>query len=211
MDESTTHLIRWLQGENSRLQRENKSLREENEGIRYYVTALEGLHLAAQEIASEDDLLELLDGILCHAMSLVRAEDGSVLLLDEDTDELVFAVVHGDIRGELRGYRIGADIGIAGWVAAEREPVIANNARQDWRFSAQVDDAFGFVTRSLICVPMSVSDNLVGVIELLNKHDGEEFSEADVALLLILGNTAATALETMRERIESEEAVAAAS
>jgi GAF domain-containing protein len=209
MNESTTHLIRWLQGENSRLQEDIKSLREENEGIRYYVTALEGLHLAAQEIASEDDLLELLDGILYHAMSLVKAEDGSVLLLDEETDELVFAVVHGDIRGELRGYRFGADIGIAGWVTAEREPVITNNPRQDWRFSPQVDESFGFVTRGLICVPMSVGDKPVGVIELLNKHDGEEFSEVDVALLLILGNTAATALETMRERIEGEEVVAA--
>ncbi len=209
MNESTTHLIRWLQGENSRLQEDIKSLREENEGIRYYVAALEGLHLAAQEIASEDDLLELLDGILYHAMSLVKADDGSVLLLDEGTDELVFAVVHGDVGGELRSHRIGADVGIAGWVAAESEPVIANNPQQDWRFSPQVDELFGFVTRSLICVPMSVGDNLVGVIELLNKHDGEEFSEADVSLLLILGNTAATALETMRERIEAEDAAAA--
>ncbi|MBL7064281.1 MAG: GAF domain-containing protein [Anaerolineae bacterium] len=209
MNESTTHLIRWLQGENSRLQEDIASLREENEGIRYYVTALEGLHLAAQEIASEDDLLELLDGILYHAMSLVKADDGSVMLLDEGTDELVSAVVHGDIGGELRGHRIGADTGIAGWVAAESEPVIANNPRQDWRFSSQVDELFGFVTRSLICVPMSVGDNLVGVIELLNKHDDGEFSEADVALLSILGNTAAMALETMRERIEAEEAAAA--
>jgi GAF domain-containing protein len=209
MNESTTHLIRWLQAENSRLQEDVESLREENEGIRYYVTALEGLHLAAQEIGSEDDLLQLLDGILYHAMSLVKADDGSVLLLDEETDDLVFAVVHGDVRGELRGYRIGVDIGIAGWVAAEREPVIANRPRQDWRFSPQVDESFGFVTRSLICVPMSVGDNLVGVIELLNKYNGEEFSEADVALLLILGNTAASALETMRERIEAEEAAGA--
>jgi GAF domain-containing protein len=209
MNESTTHLIRWLQAENRRLQDDIKSLREENEGIRHYVSALEGLHLAAQAIASEGDLLELLDGILYHAMNLVKADDGSVLLLDEETDELVFAVVHGDVRGELRGYRIGADTGIAGWVAAEREPVIANNPRQDWRFSPQVDESFGFVTRCLICVPMSVGDKPVGVIELLNKHDCEEFLEADVALLLILGNTAATALETMRERIEAEEAVAA--
>ena len=210
MNESTAHLIRWLQGENSRLQEDIESLREENEGIRYYVKALEGLHVAAQEIASEDDLLELLDGILYHAMSLVKTDDGSLLLLDEETGELVFAVVHGNVRGKLQGHRIGADIGIAGWVAAEAEPVIANNPRQDWRFSPQVDEAFGFVTRCLICVPMSVGDRLVGVIELLNKHDCEEFTEADVALLLILGSTAATALETMRVRIEAEEVAAGA-
>jgi GAF domain-containing protein len=206
MTESTAHLLRFLQQENSRLQKENESLREENQALVNYLRALEDLHWAAQQIGSEDDLIKLLDGILYHAMRLARASDGSVLLLDEKTNELLFAVVHGDIQGELRGYRIGADVGIAGWVAAEKQPVIANNPRQDWRFSPEVDEVFGFVTRSLICVPMVVRNKVAGVIEVLNKHDGESFTEADVNLLLILGNVAATALETMRVRIEAQEA-----
>jgi len=195
-----------LQQENARLQEENSILQEENRALHRYMDALEDLHWAARRITSEENLLDLLDQILHNAMVVLRAEDGSLLLLDEETDELVFVVVHGDIRGELRGYRIGTDIGIAGWVATEGEPLIANSPRQDWRFSPQIDEAFGFVTRSILCVPMITRDKLVGVIELLNKYDGSEFLETDATLLSILGHVAATALEDMRTRLEAEEA-----
>ena len=205
MDTSAPQLIRFLQQENARLQEENKALQEKNQDLHHYINALEDLHWATQRITSEENLIDLLDQILYHAMAVISAEDGSLLLLDEETDELVFAVVHGDIRGQLRGYRIGGDIGIAGWVATEGEPLIVNNPRQDWRFSPQIDEAFGFVTRSILCVPMVTRGKLVGVIELLNKYNGTEFTEPDVTLLSILGHVAATALDDMRSRIDAEE------
>jgi GAF domain-containing protein len=206
---STPQLIRFLQQENARLQGENKALQEKNQDLHHYINTLEDLHWATQRITSEENLLDLLDQILYHAMSVISAEDGSLLLLDEETDELVFAVVHGDIRGQLRGYRIGGDIGIAGWVATEGEALIVNSPRQDWRFSPQIDEAFGFVTRSILCVPMITRGKLVGVIELLNKYNGTEFTETDATLLSILGHVAATALDDMRSRLEKEDAVAA--
>ena len=209
MDTSAPQLIRFLQQENARLQDENKSLQEKNQDLHHYINALEDLHWAAQRITSEENLIDLLDQILHHAMAVISAEDGSLLLLDEETDELVFAVVHGDIRGQLRGYRIGGDIGIAGWVATEGEALIVNNPRQDWRFSPQIDEAFGFVTRSILCVPMITRGKLVGVIELLNKYNGTEFTEPDATLLSILGHVAATALDDMRSRLEKEEALVA--
>ncbi len=209
MDTSAPQLIRFLQQENARLQDENKALQEKNQDLHHYINTLEDLHWAAQRITSEENLLDLLDQILYHAMTVISAEDGSLLLLDEETDELVFAVVHGDIRGQLRGYRIGGDIGIAGWVATEGEALIVNSPRQDWRFSPQIDEAFGFVTRSILCVPMITRGKLVGVIELLNKYNGTEFTEPDATLLSILGHVAATALDDMRSRLETEEAVAA--
>ena len=209
MDTSAPQLIRFLQQENARLQDENKSLQEKNQDLRHYINALEDLHWAAQRITSEENLIDLHDQILYHAMAVISAEDGSLLLLDEETDELVFAVVHGDIRGQLRGYRIGGDIGIAGWVATEGEALIVNNPRQDWRFSPQIDEAFGFVTRSILCVPMLTRGKLVGVIELLNKYNGTEFTAPDATLLSILGHVAATALDDMRSRLEKEEALAA--
>ncbi len=208
MNETTSHLMRFLQQENNRLQKENDDLREEVTALRQYMTALEELHWAAQKISSEQNLLDLLDEILYHAMALSKAQDGSVLLIDDATDELAFAVVHGDIEGELRGFRIPANTGIAGWVAAEVEPVIVNNPRQDWRFSPVVDEAFGFVTRSIICVPMFTGERTVGVINLLNKRDNDPFVKHDSSLLSILAHTAAVSLEAMRERIEAEEATA---
>ena len=202
----STATVRFLQQENHRLAEENATLREENQALRHYVGSLKELHWATQEIVSEENLFSLLDKILHSAMVVVGAEDGSLLLLDEETNELVFVLVHGDIRHELRGYRISGEAGIAGWIVSHRESLIINNPAQDWRFSHQVDTTFGFSTRSLIGVPMIARGKIIGVIELLNKHDNEEFTETDLTLLSILGQSAATALDEMQNRFEIEEA-----
>ncbi|MBE7470382.1 MAG: hypothetical protein DPW09_32105 [Anaerolineae bacterium] len=204
-----TSALRFLQQENARLQEENKALREDSLAFRHYMEALKDLYRATQQITSEENLFALLDQILYNALSVLRAEDGSLLLLDEETNELAFVLVHGDIRNELRGYRIKADTGIAGWVARQREPLIVNNPRQDGRFSLDIDEEFSFVTRSILCVPMMARGKLIGVIELLNKRD-DEFTEADATMLLILGQVAAIALEEMQTRLEAEEAQATA-
>jgi GAF domain-containing protein len=99
-------------------------------------------------------------------------------------------------------------MGIAGWVATQRQPLIVNNPRQDRRFSHEVDETFSFITRSILSVPMIARDKLVGVIQLLNKQGGQPFLEADADLLAILGHVAAIALEEMHMRLEAEEATA---
>jgi len=202
---STVHFI---QQENARLKDEIERLQDENEALRHYINALEELHWATQKIISEENLLKLLDQILYNAMNVLNAQGGSLLIRDEETDELAFVVVHGDIRRELQGYRIGGDVGIAGWVATNREPVVVNKPRQDRRFSPQVDEAFSFVTKSLLCVPMITRNNLIGVIQLVNKKNGGEFTDADIALLSILGHVAAMALEDVHQHLEAEEEAA---
>jgi GAF domain-containing protein len=206
----STTALRFLQQENARLQDQNKTLREENMALRRYMEALKDLYRANEQIISEENLLHLLDQILYNAMSVLGAEDGSLLLWDEETRELVFVLVHGDVRHELRGYRMKDDVGIAGWVATNHEALIVNNPRQDRRFSLEVDKTFGFTTRSLLCVPMIARGKLIGVIELLNKRDGAEFIDADTSLLAILGHVAAIALAEMQSRLEAEEAAAEA-
>jgi GAF domain-containing protein len=197
--------VRFLQQENSRLKEENETLQEENLALRQYINALEELHRATERIVTEENLITLLDEILYNAMNVLNAQGGSLLIRDEDTDELAFVVVHGDIKRELEGYRLKSDVGIAGWVATNREAVVVNNPRQDRRFSLQVDEAFNFFTRSILCVPMMARDKVVGVIQLINKENGNQFSEADVALLSVLGHVAAVALEQINLRLETEE------
>lgn len=199
---STVHFI---QQENARLKDEMERLQDENEALRHYINALEELHWATQQIISEENLLKLLDQILYNAMNVLNAQGGSLLIRDDETGELAFVVVHGDIRHELQGYRIGGGVGIAGWVATNREPVVVNKPRQDRRFSPQVDEAFSFVTQSLLCVPMATRNKLIGVIQLVNKKNGGEFTDADTALLSILGHVAAMALEDIHQHLEAEE------
>ena len=199
---STVHFI---QQENARLKEQVETLEEENEALRHYINALEDLHWATQQIISEENLLKLLDQILYNAMNVLNAQGGSLLIRDEESGELAFVLVHGDIRQELEGYRIGGDVGIAGWVATHRESLVVNTPRQDQRFSPQVDEAFNFVTRSLLCVPMVTRDKLIGVIQLVNKKNGDDFVDADTALLSILGHIAATALDDLHQRLETKE------
>lgn len=207
----SSETLRFLQQENVRLQEENAALRAENVALRGYVSALEELHRITQDIISEEDLFELLDKILFSAMTIVGAEDGSLMLLDEETNELEFVLVHSSIQQQLLGYRIPAGQGIAGWTIVHHEPLIVNTPRQDRRFSQQVDTEFNFSTNSLIAVPMAARDNVIGVIELLNKRHGEEFAEPDVSLLLILAHIAAAALLEMEERLAEEESADAPS
>jgi GAF domain-containing protein len=126
-------------------------------------------------------------------MKVIGATDGSISRLDRAAGELEFVLVHGDVRQALRGYRIKANAGIAGWVVSQEEPVIVNSPRQDWRFSLEVDQEFNFVTRSIVCLPIMAQSELVGVIELLNKPGGA-FTETDLAVLSILSHVAAKIL-----------------
>jgi sigma-B regulation protein RsbU (phosphoserine phosphatase) len=200
----SSQVLRFLQEQNASLQEENKQLREENQALRMYVAAVGELHRAASKITSADNLLSLLNKILYNALTVLDASDGSIMLLDEEADELVFVLVHGDIEGKLQGYRISKDIGVAGWVATNCEPLIVNDAREDWRFSPHVDEAFNFLTQSILCVPMIVRERIIGVIEVLNKFSGKGFNDADLSLLSILGYIAGAALNDMRQRVEEE-------
>jgi GAF domain-containing protein len=206
----STRTLRFIQQENTRLKDEIETLRQENLGLRRYMDALKELYRAMQQIISQENLLGLLDQILYHAMSVLRAEGGSLLVYDDETNELVFVLVQGDARGKLQGYRIERDKGIAGWIATQQQPLIVNNARQDRRFSVEVDEKFNFTTHSIVGVPMVTRDKLIGVIEVINKQDGDPFNEFDADLLAILGHVAATALDELHARLEAEEAAAKA-
>ena len=191
-----TSATRFLQQENLRLQKENESLQQRNQALLRRLERVKELYWSGQQITSEENMLEALNELLSDTMRIIEAEDGSISYLDEKAGELVFVLAHGHIGQQLRGFRLKKDVGIAGWVVANYEPVIVNHPRQDWRFSVAVDERFGFSTRSIVSIPVMDRQKLVGVIQLLNKRQGE-FDEADIAVLLILGHVAAIVLREM--------------
>jgi GAF domain-containing protein len=184
---------RFLQQENIRLQKKNEVLQQKNQSLYRYLDMVRELYWFNQQIASEENPLDVFDQLLYKVISVVGANDGSLSYLDEETGELVFVLVHGDLREQLPGYRIRSDVGIAGWVVSNQKPIIVNNPRQDWRFSLDVDQDFSFFTRSIASVPVIAKDTPIGAIQLVNKRDNE-FTEADVALLLVLSQVAAKVL-----------------
>jgi GAF domain-containing protein len=196
---TTTQTLRLLQRENADLKDENERLQEEVLALREYLRGLQALQQDAQAITSAQDLELFVGKVLYTAMKAMDAADGSLLLVDYDTDELVFAVVKGTLQSKLRGYRISKTTGVAGWVATHAEPLIVDRPWLDDRFYSRVDETFGFKTISLLCVPLLSQEKVIGVIEVLNKFSQQAFNEIDLDLLTILAHIAAEAIE----RIES--------
>ena len=186
MPTEDAHFVRFLQQECSRLQDENQLLTHEVSALRRYIGALQELQKTVQQFTPEQDILALLDDTLECAMELLDATDGSLMLIDEESDELVFVLVHGAVGETLTGQRFDRRQGIAGWVAEHREPAIVNSVRSDRRFWPELDERVDFETRSLVAVPLAARGSVLGVIEVLNKRSGEGFTDDDASLLSIL-------------------------
>lgn len=186
--------LHFLQQENSRLNDENSHLQDEVVRLRLILRNLGSLQELSMQINARTDVMQLLDRIMRAALDSIRAEDGSLLLLDPETNELAFVVVHGLVKERLIGHRVSIGEGIAGWVAQNRSPVIVANAQLDQRFSARVDKAFNFKTRSILCVPILHDNEVKGVIQVLNKMNRQEFNDTDMMLLNVVAQLAGDAI-----------------
>ncbi|MCX7678133.1 MAG: SpoIIE family protein phosphatase [Spirochaetes bacterium] len=140
---------------------------------------------------------ELLIVILDIAKELVGAEGASLLLVDEETDDLIFNIVQGG-RGEIKGDRLPKGMGIAGYVAQTGESLIVNDAQNDPRFFKEIDNKYNFYTKNIIAVPMKVMNRLVGVLEAINSIDRENFDDWDLKLLNYLAELAAIAISNRK-------------
>ncbi len=156
---------------------------------------LEFFYTFSQTLFSTMDQDRLLDIIIETAKNLTHAEGSSLLLLDQASQNLLFAHATGEVSEELKKLTVPMGQGIAGWVARERKPQIVNAADQDKRWYKGIDEQTNFVTRSLLCVPLLVGDRTVGVIEVINKCDGTNFNQDDQEILQKVASLAATVLE----------------
>jgi putative nucleotidyltransferase with HDIG domain len=136
--------------------------------------------------------------ILSSAKEILNASASSVILVDEKKGELFFEFADGNVGGMITQVRLNIASGIAGWVAREGKPLIVNDVKSDQRFSKDVDRITGFATRSIICVPILVQSQVIGVIEVVNRKDGSEFREQDLEVLKVLAKLAATAIDRVR-------------
>jgi len=198
-----TDQLRYLQQEVSRLQDENRSLKGEVLSLREVIDSIGLLTAAINELDPAVEIMPLLGRVLASALAVIHAEDGSILVLDEETGELVFVLSNGKVPQEvLAGIRIPPGKGIAGWVAAHNRPTIVNNAASDDRFYAGIDVNFDFTTNSVLAVPIAANGRVMGVVEVLNKTSGAPFSETDQALLSLLCRFAG---DVIQSSIQSDE------
>jgi signal transduction histidine kinase len=151
-----------------------------------------------QALVTSFDLNEFLSNTMQLAADVMDAGASSLMLIDEDKQDLVFEVSHGGSSDLLRRQRLSIDEGIAGWVARTGKPAIANEARTDPRFNPRVDVRTGFLTQSIAAVPLKIKGRTIGVLEVLNKYSGGGFDSEDLRLLTSIGAQAAIAIENAR-------------
>ncbi len=149
----------------------------------------------AQAMASTFDLEKILNDTLELTTAILDASASALILVDDEREELVFAYTHGEIGGGLHQRRVDLDAGIAGWVIARGQPVIANDVENDPRFRRMVDAWIGSPTRSVICVPIQIRGNTIGVLEAWNKRGESGFDAEDLSLMVTTTNQAAVAIE----------------
>jgi sigma-B regulation protein RsbU (phosphoserine phosphatase) len=140
----------------------------------------------------------LLNEIIESCKEVLKAEASSLLIYDEKENELYFEIATGEKGGEVikKSFKVGE--GIAGWVAEQRVPLLIEDCYEDPRFNKEFDIKSNFRTKSMICVPMLRKDNLIGVIQVINKKGDQIFTERDLNIFSILASQCAISIENAR-------------
>jgi diguanylate cyclase (GGDEF)-like protein len=183
-----------------------KRLLREKELINEYNQLKDSLSVVKRELDFYKDLnrtltssLELnnvLVTIMKKAKEITNAEAWSVLLVDQNTGEMVFKKTEDKKKTkEIQRLRMRIGEGICGWVAQSGIPVVVLDVVKDKHYCEKIDKAIHFKTKSIICVPIKSRGQIIGVLEVMDKTTGQPFTEEDLSALMKLIDQAAIAIE----------------
>ena len=127
-------------------------------------------HDVAKALTSSLNLDSILQTIMEKMAEYFRPDTWSLLMVDEEKDELYFAIAVGAAAEVLSKARLKVGEGIAGWVAQHGQTLIVPDVQTDPRFSSRLDEMTRLQTRSVICVPLRSKHRVLGVIQLVNAN-----------------------------------------
>jgi diguanylate cyclase (GGDEF) domain len=167
------------------------------------IQELEIFHGVAKALTSSLDLDSILQTIMEKMAEYFRPDNWSLLMVDEEKDELYFAIAIGNAAETLKNVRLKVGEGIAGWVAKHGERLVVPDVMSDPRFAKRIDEMTEWQTRSIICIPLRSKHRISGVIQLVNV-DMNGFGDAELFFLQSLCDYAAIAIENAKsvERIQ---------
>ena len=154
----------------------------------------------ANLINSELSIGKLLSNIMRTAKKAFSADAASMLLMDDKTGDLIFQIALGDVGDEIKEiYRLKKGQGIAGLVAETGEPLNIEDVYQHPKFSPEYDRKTNYHTKAMLCVPLKVRGEIIGVIQVLNKLTRPfVFSNEELEMLVTISSSAAVALDTAK-------------
>jgi len=164
--------------------------------------------VAAGVLGTEESHRTLLQSIVSVARAIFKAKASSILLLDEETDELVFEAAADEASESLIGRRFPSSAGIAGFVLVSRQPLVIEDVLTDPRFSRETAESTGFVPKGLMAVPLLHEERALGVLEVLDRPQDSRFTLAEMELLGLFANQAAIALDLLLRARRAESSLA---
>ncbi len=153
------------------------------------------------------DVRSLLTQILESATKLTGGDSSSLLFLDKKLGKLFFEIALGPRGTEVKQFSVNIGEGIAGWVAQHNTSLIVNDVQNDHRFFPDISKSVDYPTQNILCVPMRIKEECVGVLELLNKKEGKLFTQDDLQWLEIFANQAALAVQNAKSFEKAQEEI----
>lgn len=143
-----------------------------------------------------------------EAETAVNAEASCIAILQQADQRLHIEFASGDADEDVKHKVLELGQGVLGEAAAAGKMVCVNDVSKDDRFDSSIDRQTGFTTKSILAMPILRRDELLGVLEVINKRGGGYFTDEDAALLEVVTTQAAVAIENARlfdENVQSEQ------
>ncbi len=155
------------------------------------------LAMITLDFATSLDIEEALQHAIDQIIGYLRAEAASIFLLDDTRNTLVCRKCAGPV--DITGLRLSPDQGIVGTTVQTNTIQLVRDVQEHTQFAATVDAGTGFVTRSILCVPLAIRGQCFGALELINKRSGDGlFASADLHLATAVAAAAALAIHNAR-------------
>jgi signal transduction histidine kinase/DNA-binding response OmpR family regulator len=196
IDEMLTAINRALNESRLRQERDKltQTLLKVNQQLESRVQELRFLYGIGRSVTSLQDLQQILNRIVEAATYLTEAEEGSIMLIEEDSGELYLRAARGLNEKSARSFRVKMQDSIAGQVVQTGRPVMIGGQNQDDSFKVST----GYFVKSLLNVPLKVKDRTIGVLAVNNKNTVKAFGERHLNLLIALADYASVAIENAR-------------
>lgn len=183
------------------LRHENDLLKARNQKVNAHLIrhqqafrALNRMDETMRSMRAGFDLKNLISELLALALHACDSENGSLILIDDQSDELVFTEVIGESRERLLDHRIKLGTGIVGNVVETLQAMLVTDVRHSTKWSSEVDRVIGFNTNALMCAPLFNNETIYGAIEVVNSRSSDEFDDNDLAIFKVTARFISQAL-----------------
>ncbi|MBT3204992.1 MAG: GAF domain-containing protein [Gammaproteobacteria bacterium] len=198
-------IIQMLRDENELLKMRNKQVGNRLARLQQAFRVLNTIDEKTQNLTVTPDLEELFHQLLELVLHTCNCENGSVIMLDDNTQELEFVEVIGGSRDALMTHRISLNTGIVGETINTGKAKLVENVHASNKWSSSIDEYLSFHTESLMCSPLKMGNRVIGAIELVSHSGDRVFDENDLNVLLVASGYVGRALEQAEKLMISTE------